>query len=183
MIIGESLSTLIDDKQKKLDFHMEETDTEEAQWLKGLTKTFDDIGPLSDLQRDSPAQEIKAKPAAPAKRKKAPKATPKITTIPPRGIIEEVSSSDDDDDLVPYAKASDPEDSDDDGETAAGGRLLHLLQIVNADNVMVIVTRWYGGVHLGPARFTHINNAARILLDQEGYISKNENVRRKKGSK
>jgi telomere length regulation protein len=114
MIVGESLSTLIDDKQKKLDFHMEETDTEEAQWLKGLTKTFDEIGPISDLQPTSAVQEVKAKAATPAKRKKAPKATPKITTMPPRGIIEEVSSSDEDDDLVPYAKASDPEDSDED---------------------------------------------------------------------
>lgn len=64
------------------------------------------------------------------------------------------------------------QDCDDDGEHAAGGRLLHLLQIVDAQNVMVVVTRWYGGVHLGPARFTHINNAARMLLDQEGYIHK-----------
>ena len=26
----------------------------------------------------------------------------------------------------------------------AGGRLLHLLQIVNASDVMVVVSRWYG---------------------------------------
>ena len=62
------------------------------------------------------------------------------------------------------------QDSDDDGETAAGGRLLHLLQMVDARNVVVVVSRWYGGVLLGPARFTHINNAARELLDSCGYI-------------
>lgn len=75
------------------------------------------------------------------------------------------------------------QDSDDDGETAAGGRLLHLLQIVNAENVMVIVTRWYGGVLLGPARFTHINNAARMLLDQEGYIQNHSSAGKKKSSR
>lgn len=32
------------------------------------------------------------------------------------------------------------------------------------------VSRWYGGILLGPARFTHINNAARELLDACGYI-------------
>lgn len=54
---------------------------------------------------------------------------------------------------------------------AAGGRLLHLLQMVDARNVCVVVSRWYGGILLGPARFTHINNAARELLDACGYIA------------
>ncbi|XP_065161873.1 protein IMPACT-A-like [Atheta coriaria] len=53
------------------------------------------------------------------------------------------------------------QDCDDDGETHAGGRLLHLLQILKVENVMVVVSRWYGGIHLGPDRFRHINNAAR----------------------
>ena len=61
------------------------------------------------------------------------------------------------------------EDCDDDGENAAGGRLLHLLQAMDARGVVVIVSRWYGGVKLGPARFTHINNAARLLLEDMGY--------------
>ena len=62
------------------------------------------------------------------------------------------------------------QDCDDDGETAAGGRLLHLLQILNAKNVVVIVSRWYGGILLGPDRFKHINNAARTLLMEHGYV-------------
>eukprot|EP00891_Asterochloris_glomerata_P005293 jgi/Astpho2/5293/Aster-x1287 len=61
-------------------------------------------------------------------------------------------------------------DADDDGEAQAGGRLLHLLQVVNASDVMVVVSRWYGGVLLGPARFQHINNAARDLLDKCGHV-------------
>lgn len=62
------------------------------------------------------------------------------------------------------------QDYDDDGEDAAGGRLLHLLQILDIKDTVVVVTRWYGGVKLGPARFTHINNAARMLLDKCGCI-------------
>ncbi|GAA6024352.1 hypothetical protein JCM8202_003690 [Rhodotorula sphaerocarpa] len=44
-------------------------------------------------------------------------------------------------------------DNDDDGESAAGSRLAHLLTLLDVPNVMVVVTRWYGGVHLGPDRF------------------------------
>lgn len=44
------------------------------------------------------------------------------------------------------------QDCDDDGETAAGGRLLHLLQLTDSKNVCVCVSRWYGGIHLGPDR-------------------------------
>jgi len=35
---------------------------------------------------------------------------------------------------------------------------------------MVIVTRWYGGIHLGPDRFKHINNCTRELLEAHGYV-------------
>merc|ERR1712013_763247 len=62
-------------------------------------------------------------------------------------------------------------DCDDDGEDAAGGRMLHLLQLLDAKNVVVVVSRWYGGIHLGPDRFKHINNAARQVLELAGLIS------------
>ncbi|KAK2465968.1 hypothetical protein APHAL10511_001609 [Amanita phalloides] len=61
-------------------------------------------------------------------------------------------------------------DHDDDGEKAAGGRLAHLLQIMQLDNVLVVVTRYFGGIHLGPDRFKHINNAARNALDIGGFL-------------
>ena len=35
----------------------------------------------------------------------------------------------------------------------------------------VVVSRWFGGVHLGPDRFKDINNVARALLLQEGYVA------------
>ncbi|GFR40828.1 hypothetical protein Agub_g1303, partial [Astrephomene gubernaculifera] len=60
------------------------------------------------------------------------------------------------------------QDYDDDGETAAGGRLLHLLQAADVRNVVVVVSRWFGGVLMGPGRFTAINNTARVLLEQMG---------------
>ncbi|KDR84138.1 hypothetical protein GALMADRAFT_236812 [Galerina marginata CBS 339.88] len=62
------------------------------------------------------------------------------------------------------------QDNDDDGETAAGGRLAHLLQILEVNNVLVVVTRYFGGIHLGPDRFKHINQAARNALDQGGFL-------------
>jgi hypothetical protein len=37
------------------------------------------------------------------------------------------------------------------GESAAGGRLLHLLNILDVQNVCVVVSRWYGGILLGDA--------------------------------
>jgi hypothetical protein len=62
------------------------------------------------------------------------------------------------------------QDYDDDGETAAGSRMLHLLQLAAVEDVVVVVSRWFGGVLLGPSRFAIINNVARQLLEQEGYI-------------
>ncbi|KAF8592726.1 imprinted and ancient [Ramaria rubella] len=62
------------------------------------------------------------------------------------------------------------QDNDDDGETAAGGRLAHLLQILDLDEVLVIVTRFFGGIHLGPDRFKHINQAARAALDKGHFL-------------
>ncbi|PIL37746.1 hypothetical protein GSI_01440 [Ganoderma sinense ZZ0214-1] len=36
------------------------------------------------------------------------------------------------------------------------------------ENVLVIVTRYFGGIHLGPDRFKHINQAARNALELGG---------------
>uniref|UniRef100_A0A8C9YAF8 Impact RWD domain protein n=1 Tax=Sander lucioperca TaxID=283035 RepID=A0A8C9YAF8_SANLU len=49
--------------------------------------------------------------------------------------------------------------------------LLHLLQILDVSNVMVVVSRWYGGILLGPDRFKHINNCARNILVEQGYTA------------
>lgn len=62
------------------------------------------------------------------------------------------------------------QDCDDDGETAAGGRLLRLLQVMDVWDVMVVVTRWYGGVQLGPDRFRIINSVARHAFVRGGFV-------------
>jgi len=63
------------------------------------------------------------------------------------------------------------QDCDDDGETAAGGRLLHLMQLMDLWDTMVIVTRWYGGQKLGPRRFALINAAARDAFVKAGLVA------------
>ncbi|KAI9275590.1 ribosomal protein S5 domain 2-type protein [Phascolomyces articulosus] len=67
------------------------------------------------------------------------------------------------------------QDNDDDGESAAGGRLGHLLQLTDVKNVVVVVSRWYGGIQLGADRFKHINNCARTALEDCGFIKQNTN--------
>eukprot|EP00730_Choanoeca_flexa_P013446 TRINITY_DN5329_c0_g1_i1.p1 TRINITY_DN5329_c0_g1~~TRINITY_DN5329_c0_g1_i1.p1 ORF type:complete len:271 (+),score=68.49 TRINITY_DN5329_c0_g1_i1:53-865(+) len=60
-------------------------------------------------------------------------------------------------------------DYDDDGESGSASRMQHLMQIMGVENVVVMVSRWYGGIHLGPDRFKHINNATRNVLVQHGF--------------
>ena len=71
------------------------------------------------------------------------------------------------------------QDCQDDGEEAAGGRMLHLLQVLDVVDVLVVVSRWYGGVHLGPDRFKHINNSARQVLELAGVLGERQG--KKKG--
>ncbi|KAI0470836.1 RWD domain-containing protein [Xylariaceae sp. FL0804] len=73
------------------------------------------------------------------------------------------------------------QDCDDDGETAAGGRLLHLMQLMDLWDVMVVVTRWYGGHKLGPRRFALINQAARDSFVKAGLVA-DASANKKKGS-
>ncbi|KAH6619524.1 telomere length regulation protein-domain-containing protein [Chaetomium sp. MPI-SDFR-AT-0129] len=114
MVVGESLSGLVDKGEKRLNFKMEETNEEEGRWYKSLTGISDTPGALNPLFR--------VPTVVPQKTQKAPKKE-KATTKPipqPRQtgfIIEELSDGEapEEDDIVPYAKPdSDPEDSDDD---------------------------------------------------------------------
>lgn len=72
------------------------------------------------------------------------------------------------------------QDCDDDGETSAAARVLHILQMVDARNVVVIVSRWFGGILLHMDRFKHINNAARNMLELTGFIENKERGKKKK---
>jgi cell division protein FtsB len=52
----------------------------------------------------------------------------------------------------------------DDGEYGAGSKLLDMLKEKDIQNELVCVTRWYGGTHLGTARFQCILDTAKAVL-------------------
>ena len=70
-------------------------------------------------------------------------------------------------------------DNDDDGEDNAGKNIAELLENMVGRNanpesgstvgVLLIVTRWYGGIKLGPKRFAHIKNVGREVLVAMGF--------------
>lgn len=54
----------------------------------------------------------------------------------------------------------------DDGESGAGLVILRMLEREGLFEHIIVVTRWYGGKHLGGDRFRHVQDAVRIYLDQ-----------------
>lgn len=52
----------------------------------------------------------------------------------------------------------------DDGESGAGVLILQMLEREGLHNHMVVVTRWYGGVHLGGDRFRHVKTCVKAYL-------------------
>lgn len=55
-------------------------------------------------------------------------------------------------------------DCDDDGETGAARKISFLMEQAQLDGFIVVVTRWFGGVLLGPDRFKHIGSAAHDAI-------------------
>ena len=53
----------------------------------------------------------------------------------------------------------------DDGESGAGMVILRMLEREGIIGHLVIVTRWYGGKHLGGDRFRHVKTCVRAYLD------------------
>lgn len=53
----------------------------------------------------------------------------------------------------------------DDGEAGAGAVILRMLDRAGLVDHVVVVTRWYGGVHLGGDRFAHVVTCVRAYLD------------------
>jgi len=53
----------------------------------------------------------------------------------------------------------------DDGEAGAGMVILRMLEREGLRDHVVVVTRWFGGKHLGGDRFRHVQDAVRIYLD------------------
>jgi putative IMPACT (imprinted ancient) family translation regulator len=56
----------------------------------------------------------------------------------------------------------------DDGEAGAGAVILKMLERAELRDHVVVVTRWYGGVHLGGDRFAHVVTCVRAYLDALG---------------
>ena len=53
----------------------------------------------------------------------------------------------------------------DDGESGAGMVILRMLEREGLHDHLIIVTRWYGGKHLGGDRFRHVQSCVRMYLD------------------
>ena len=53
----------------------------------------------------------------------------------------------------------------DDGEAGAGLVILRMLEREGLHGHIVVVTRWFGGKHLGGDRFRHVQEAVRIYLE------------------
>ena len=53
----------------------------------------------------------------------------------------------------------------DDGEAGAGAIILKMLEREGLTDHVIVVTRWYGGVHLGGDRFAHVTRCVRAWLD------------------
>lgn len=52
----------------------------------------------------------------------------------------------------------------DDGESGAGLIILRMLERAGKRDHLIVVTRWYGGKHLGGDRFRHVQEAVRLYL-------------------
>ncbi|KAK4208095.1 hypothetical protein QBC37DRAFT_82367 [Rhypophila decipiens] len=58
------------------------------------------------------------------------------------------------------------EESFDDGETGAGDLLLKIMRELNTVNTLVVMSRWYGGIMLGPDRWRLMRNVVTDALGQ-----------------
>lgn len=132
MVVGTSLSSLVDKEGAKMSFGTDDMTTEDAKWYMSLVKVEDQVGHLADIPellepQDSGTRRSKRRPVAIARNDELPKIDGKQTFGPPRPpaqtevigekVTEVVGSDEDeeDDDLKPYAKPdSDREDSDED---------------------------------------------------------------------
>ncbi|HTY09145.1 MAG TPA: YigZ family protein [Candidatus Edwardsbacteria bacterium] len=51
-------------------------------------------------------------------------------------------------------------------ESGAGIMMLDLMRQKDIVNWCIVVTRWYGGVHLGADRFKHVKNALLAMIER-----------------
>ncbi|WP_120500641.1 YigZ family protein [Roseovarius sp. EL26] len=55
----------------------------------------------------------------------------------------------------------------DDGESGAGMIILRMLEREEITDHIIVVTRWYGGKHLGGDRFRHVQDCVRAYLQDK----------------
>ena len=53
----------------------------------------------------------------------------------------------------------------DDGEAGAAAVIVKMLEREALRELIIVVTRWYGGVHLGGDRFAHVVTCTRAALE------------------
>ena len=53
----------------------------------------------------------------------------------------------------------------DDGEAGAGMVIVRMLERAQLQDHIIVVTRWYGGKHLGGDRFRHVQDCVQAYLD------------------
>ncbi|KAF8813746.1 ribosomal protein S5 domain 2-like protein [Phlegmacium glaucopus] len=61
----------------------------------------------------------------------------------------------------------------DGGEKGSGERLSRLLEALRCENVVVVVSRWYGGVKLGSDRWKMISMVAKEAIQRGAFVKEN----------
>lgn len=61
--------------------------------------------------------------------------------------------------------------SHDNNEGGSGDRILGMIDRLHLVNILVVVSRWYGGTPLGPARFKCMSDVGIEALRNGGYLS------------
>ncbi|MCV6823738.1 MULTISPECIES: YigZ family protein [Halocynthiibacter] len=60
----------------------------------------------------------------------------------------------------------------DDGEGGAGAIILRMLEREGLEKHIIVVTRWYGGTHLGGDRFRRVQDSVRHYLENAENLAK-----------
>lgn len=78
--------------------------------------------------------------------------------------------------MYAYRVSSSPlsQGQQDGGESGAGDHLARLLELSRCEDVVVVVSRWYGGVQLGSERWRRISEVAKDALNKGGFMRKRE---------
>lgn len=117
MVVGMSLSKLIDSSDKAMRFELDDAESEKATWYMSLCKADDRIGSIHELIKSNQSEQ-KTQPRRPNRYPKSKHNAAKKEPVEDRSkviSIEELSEQSDDSDLVTYEKPdTDASDSEDD---------------------------------------------------------------------